>query len=327
MMKRQMVAAVAIASAAMASQASAATFDIVTGGSVTFQLTAPIGDYSLGTNWTVPTDDDGNPTGEFPERSGTVRATGLDDNNFPTGRGSRVLEDGGAELSLRMRGLYLYPLNDDGEEVSSFAEVKNFSFRSSEEDLAAGITDEMKLINYVPTSDPNVFTDYSDPSVSHTLTDAQVARLNDGNLRLCCRHTLGGFTINTSGMFVDGVIDNMVERDTNFDGVVDESDYFHLFTMAETSTADVYDLALTDTMAQYLNYGFSAGAFADGDTFQAEWSGGPLNFQGGDVIGNISYVYETATVEAVPVPAALPLLVGGLGALGFVSSRRKRKAA
>ncbi|WP_425052631.1 VPLPA-CTERM sorting domain-containing protein [Psychromarinibacter sp. S121] len=35
---------------------------------------------------------------------------------------------------------------------------------------------------------------------------------------------------------------------------------------------------------------------------------------------------EAAAISAVPLPAAMPLLIGGLAAMGFVARRRKRKA-
>lgn len=41
---------------------------------------------------------------------------------------------------------------------------------------------------------------------------------------------------------------------------------------------------------------------------------------------NDAFVLDGATVAAVPVPAALPLLLAGIGGLGFMA-RRKRKAA
>ena len=45
--------------------------------------------------------------------------------------------------------------------------------------------------------------------------------------------------------------------------------------------------------------------------------------------GSVDYIRihdDASTFSPVPVPAALPLLAVGLGALGFVGSRRKRKA-
>ncbi len=42
--------------------------------------------------------------------------------------------------------------------------------------------------------------------------------------------------------------------------------------------------------------------------------------------GNGDFQFATVSVEAVPVPAALPLMLGGLGLMGFVGRRRKQTA-
>ena len=312
--------AVAASAALVAPQAGAATYDIVTDGSATITFTADFASYYLGTNWTA--DANGNPT-----RTLTARASGVDaTTGVPTGTGSQAIA-GGANLSLRS-SVYLYPTDAAGEEVDDFATV--YAFRFNETDPS--VTDEMKAINYVPTSDPNVYEDYENPGTTYTLTDEQIALLNAGELRLCCRHTLGSFTLNTAEGYVDGVIDSITERDINFDGVYDSSDYFHLFTLEDSGTEGLFNLVLTEVMASYLNYGFTPQAFLDGDELAARWgwytSGnvGLLGFAEGDVIGTISYAYTLGTTTAVPVPAALPLLAGGLGVMGVIRARRRKAA-
>lgn len=307
MQKLAVVAALSVAVTSFAAK-DAEAVQIVTGGSATFEITTDLGALSLGTN--AAANADGNP-----EVTGTVRGDPR----------SQVIP-GGALLSVR-GSLYLYPTDTTGAEVESFANVKTFNFF----DDNPLVTDEMKLINYVPTADPNVFTDLFDPSASYSLTDEQVALLQDGQRRTCCAHTLGGFEINTADMTVDGVIDNIAERDINFDGVIDENDEFYLFDMLATSDDSVFDLALTETLAQYLNFGFTPAAFFDGQTLANGWAAlqpggsGFLNFSAGDIIGNVSYSYETQ-VAPIPVPASLPLLAAGLGLMGLLGVRRKRAA-
>jgi len=68
------------------------------------------------------------------------------------------------------------------------------------------------------------------------------------------------------------------------------------------------------------------GPIGSGADASSSWTfstnGGSLSFQnaGGD---NIGAILTDVTVSAIPLPAGLPLLVAGLGALGFMSRRRK----
>lgn len=138
----------------------------------------------------------------------------------------------------------------------------------------------------------------------------------DGN-RTCCRNVLSrqtgpsSFSINTVSGEVNAQI-NGVARD----GAE--------FTIGEAVDGG-YELLVTDTMAGLLNYAYSE-YNSQWFPLYAEWiagGGSPLALKAGDRIGTINYDIQVA---AVPVPAALPLLAGGLGLMGFVA-RRRRKAA
>ncbi len=57
---------------------------------------------------------------------------------------------------------------------------------------------------------------------------------------------------------------------------------------------------------------------------------GTMQVQGGGNSGNLIQIrsgdIDPSTIAPVPVPAALPLLLGGFGVMGFVARRRKRAA-
>lgn len=326
-MEAKTTIAAAVASvAAFSSAATAATYDVVTDGSVTIEITADLASVGLGMGFSL--NADGNP-----ETTASARPTGLDDQNRPTGTGSEVLPGGEANLSLRSRGFYLYAIDTNGDQVESFDSVKVFPFRGT---LDPSVTDEMRDINYVPVLDtngdpvPGEYTNYEtgDPI---TLTAAQEAGLQDGEIRTCCAHTLGSLTLNTADLTMDGIIDGQTFRDFNNDGIND-NDTFYLFDLIPTGDAGIFDLALTAELAQYVNFGFTPPAFADSSAFIANWANfqngtGLLDFQGGDVIGTITYDYTIGSVTGVPLPAGLPLLAAGMGVLGFVRSRRNKSKA
>lgn len=152
---------------------------------------------------------------------------------------------------------------------------------------------------------------------------------NDDGTRACCRNEISrsgsgpnGFGVSTVGNRVFGNINGESSRDGNPDNT--------LFTLV-ASGVDSYDLVLTPWMAGMLNYAYSEWN-SQWFTEHAAWAaagGTPFSFQGGEVIGRLSVnvlTGEVADPAPVPVPAALPLLVGGLGMMGAVA-RRRRKAA
>lgn len=259
---------------------------------------------------------------EWTTSSGVVRSSTARASNE-----SVVIDDeNNAYLKLASSTTYIDPTDADGNVIESMATVWVLPQNGDDADL---FSDELRDINYVPTADPLVWEDFENPGSSYTFTAEEAAYFTEevDGLRLCCTHSLGNLAIGTAAMTIDGVIDGISERDINFDGVIDENDNFYLFDLVATTEDGVYDMALTATAASFLNYGFSSAGYADSTEFDANWSNalGYLDFAGGDVVGNVSFSYDVA---AVPVPASLPLLVGGLGFIGYVGRRRsKRKAA
>ncbi|MFV0473694.1 MAG: VPLPA-CTERM sorting domain-containing protein [Pikeienuella sp.] len=315
-MRRIAIAAALAATPFVAFDAEAKT--IVTGGDVTVEVTLPLLDYDL---W--GTAAAGSPPAHVNEAGNPVVQTPImASRGSDYSRGSQVV-DGGYQLYMN-GGVYLYPLKTSGDptsEVESFADVFVFG------EIPEGVTvdSSIRWRNYVRRSD-GAHVDYSTGEVVE-LTAEQIALLTESQIRTCCRHSLTGLSLNTVDGTVDGRIDGVRERDINFDGVIDENDEFHFFDLVATGEEGVFDLALTDVMAQYINFGFTPLAFG-GDPAFSEWArlvngGGGLGLAGGDIIGRLTYSVNTAVV---PVPAALPLLASGLGLIGFLRTRRSRQA-
>lgn len=306
--------------ASFSAVASADTIDVVTGGTATIAITADLFSNGLGTNLGLNADG-------VPERSATIRATSLDDRNVPTGFGSQVIP-GGELLSLRTGDIRLFPLDSAGNEIESFQQVLIFPQFGPAPD---GVPDDIRRVNFVATGNPSEYRDVETGTL-HILTPEQEALLSTANLRTCCAHGLSGLTVDTSSLILDGIIDNQTFRDANNDGIND-NDEFHLFDLVPTANEDIFDLALTLELAQFLNFGFTEFGFADPTEFNNNWVNfqngtGFLSFQGGDIIGTITLAVDTATVTSpVPVPAALPLLLTGVGLMGAARYRRQKKAA
>lgn len=138
----------------------------------------------------------------------------------------------------------------------------------------------------------------------------------DGN-RTCCRNVLSRAS-GPSSFSIDTVAG---EVNAQVNGVARDGAEFTIGAAVDGG----YELLVTEGMAGLLNYAYSE-YNSQWFPLYAEWiagGGSPLALQAGDRIGTISYDIQVA---AVPVPAALPLLAGGLGLMGFVA-RRRRKAA
>ncbi len=105
--------------------------------------------------------------------------------------------------------------------------------------------------------------------------------------------------------------------------------FYTSFMGSPTNLSNSLSILLAD-FAAYQGVGTVYGAFAIADT-SSTFSGNGLGLTfGGSLVSaesvTIQYTYDLPSV-ATPVPAALPLFATGLGALGLLGGRRRRKAA
>ena len=89
------------------------------------------------------------------------------------------------------------------------------------------------------------------------------------------------------------------------------------------TAADFRGTGYFGTSYVYFAFNKIADAPANGGIFQYLSDGAGHFSQSGGDFGNANFV----SVSATPLPAALPLFASGLGALGLLGWRRKRKAA
>ncbi|MBK4215959.1 VPLPA-CTERM sorting domain-containing protein [Paracoccus caeni] len=139
---------------------------------------------------------------------------------------------------------------------------------------------------------------------------------DEGN-RLCCRNALTNLALDTTTGKLTGRINGVRNREND-----------HLFTLGET-TDEGTELLVSDYLAGMLTYAYSANNAQYFPLFD-QWPNKDAGIPNlaGQSIGWVNYDVVTDVLPApVPVPAALPLLIGGIGALGYVGKRRRRKAA
>lgn len=167
----------------------------------------------------------------------------------------------------------------------------------------------------------------TDPSVSATPVDVDIVNLGSSI------DLFGLFDISSSsGIMPNGLAagDFLLTLDT-----VDPSFSFGDFTIDDDDglflSGDLSDFTTSDDLIEVLFENVNGSAAGDfGSSVLASIA---FNSAVGDPLGLDGIFDATVTFSAVdtgvapiPLPAALPMLAGGLGLIGFVGMRRKRKA-
>jgi hypothetical protein len=90
---------------------------------------------------------------------------------------------------------------------------------------------------------------------------------------------------------------------------------------------DAITQSLTTIVGDLYNVSFSLYDNGSLATFSALSTNGDITDTGGNGIDLLVYAGNGVPVAPTPLPATLPLFAGGLGLMGLIAKRRKRKAA
>ena len=105
------------------------------------------------------------------------------------------------------------------------------------------------------------------------------------------------------------------------------------YTIANSSTGDVVGIEATSPTQIYLSSGYTSDTLLSDS---ATWDGATIASLGltpGTYVWTLgnggpdqSYTLDIVAPTATPLPAALPLFAGGLGVIGLLGARKRRKA-
>jgi|SRR5665213_1429300 len=136
-----------------------------------------------------------------------------------------------------------------------------------------------------------------------------------------CNNDTASRTTNITGTFTDGAVTETVTATVESNSSLANIDFYDStftnglgFSVAALAGYElITSIGPITASPSNLTPTFGGGVFTTAD--------GDLQFTGSD---SLSF---TADVSATPLPATLPLFASGLGVLGLLARRRKRKAA